>query len=131
MTDPLPGVLGEIEQAAGHGPALALAGSLGGTLIYIPVDQERMWAHLRRVFHHLPTVWSDLAASNLDRLAAELVRARGGESVYVPQARPHLGCHLARHGHSAASIARIMGVSHRTALRYRRAIKNCRGGTNV
>ena len=107
-SDPaLPGVLADIERAAGRGAALQMALTFGGTEIHIPkVD------HLhRRPGHPLITT---LNLADAEAVAA----AVGGGAVYIPFARRAVARYLHMLNWSHGAIARHLGISRTAVRRY-------------
>ena len=105
---PLPGVLAEIADVAGHEAAIKMALEWGGREIHIPKP-----AHLKgRTTHRLVVLLGPEAAS---AVAARV----GGGSTYIPRARRACAAFLAR-DHSPGEIARRLGTSRKVIRRYNR-----------
>ncbi len=105
----LPGVLGEIEAAAGRDAALTVALKLGGQVMHVPAP-DYLLAHPD---HPLART---LGAETASKAAARLA----GGQVYVPRARRALVPHLAEAGHGSKEIARRLGCSARAVRNYLR-----------
>ncbi len=110
MAAPLPGVLAEIAEVAGYAAALEVALAHGGEdAFHIP--RPEYLAHERG--HPL------VALLGLEAARA-VARRCGGGPVYIPRARRALVAYLADQGRTTAEIAVRLGLSRRTARRYRR-----------
>ena len=105
---PLPGVLAEIAEVAGRAAALQIALAHGGEDAF----------HIPRPEHLGP----DHPLTSLVGAEAARVIARrcGGGPVYIPRASRALAPWLAGQGLTTAEIAARLGLSRRTARRYRR-----------
>lgn len=107
---PLPGVLAEIAEVAGHEAAVKVALEWGGRDVHIPKP-----GHLkRRPTHHLVVLLGSRAAS------AVAVRVGGG-STYIPRARRACAAHLVASGLSIAETASRLAISSSAARRYARS----------
>ena len=109
---PLPGVLAEIEDAAGIDAALALARAYGGQTVYVPArPKPEHWL--------VDTVGLEAAGKICD-----LYRVRdGGARLLIPLARPSLLAAALARGASARDAAAAVGVHERTAFRMRRRMR--------
>ena len=106
---PLPGVLAEIAEVAGHDAAVALSLAYGGDWLHVPGP-----AYLAAHPEHRLIAW-------LGADAAALVATRmAGGSVYVPIARCACARHLARQGVPVRTIADRLRTSTKTIRRYLR-----------
>ena len=103
----LPGVLGEIEAAAGREAALTVALKLGGQVMHVPAPDYL----LERPDH-------PLARALGTETAAQVAARLSGGQVYVPRARRALAVHLAGTGLAPPEIAATLGVAVQSARRY-------------
>ena len=104
----LPGVLADIERAAGRGAALRMALAFGGREIHVPKPN-----HLWRSPGHpliMELGWED---------AQTVSGALGGGAVYIPYARRAVAGYL-RHAlnWSLGDVARHLGISRTAVRRY-------------
>ena len=103
---PLPGILAEIEEIAGRDAAIALALALGGESLYVPRPNNVCPGHR--------------LVDAVGVAAARAIAAHHqGETIDVPLARRALARHLAETGARPSEIARRLGISIKTARRYR------------
>ena len=112
MAAPLPGALAEIAEAAGREAALEIALAHGGEDAFHIPRPERL---ARDRAHPLIALVGRTAA-------LAIARRCGGGPVYIPRARLALVAHLAQQGLTTAEIAGRLGLSRRTARRYRRGV---------
>ncbi len=105
---PLPGVLAEIEQAAGREAAINLALERGGSELYFPSAR-----HLGARPDH-PLV---LTLGSKDAALAVAGRL-GGNLIYIPAARRACAAYLASGGLTIPEIAGRLGISRNAARRY-------------
>ena len=118
MSEPLPGILAEIEAVAGRDAALMLSWRRWGRRVYI--HDARIADGRRRPGRPpgvtAPEPWSALVG---DVAAHKIVAHFGGDTLYVPRAIFALVPWLRRHhGMSVADICRDLGVTRRTVLRH-------------
>ena len=106
----LPGILGEIAEAAGLQTAIGLALAWGGRDVHIPQP-----GHIEQHPDHPLAVL--LAAEGTAAAVAELL---GGNKVYFPRARRACARHLANAGAGAGEIADRLGITRSAARRYTR-----------
>ena len=105
---PLPGVLEEFAAAAGRAAACAVALAHGG---------DDGWSVPRDLRGPAGRALAELTG---ETAARALALAFGGQDVSVPLARRALVVHLSEAGMTTTAIARRLGVTRRTARRYRR-----------
>jgi hypothetical protein len=94
--EPLPAMLGSIEDAAGYEVAIKIAMTYGGGYLRLPV-------------HPAGTALAKLVGEEAARLVAAI---RPGEEVYIPLAKPACARYLAAKGESLAEIRRVLKASH-------------------
>jgi transposase-like protein len=128
----LPGLLGEIAEAAGISAALAMAERVGGTRVNIPARaRDDHWlveivgrSAADKICDHFRTLSAELRESG----ARHIVIPRGSTSP-MAKVRRKLICEL-ESGASAREAARRVGVSERTAFRMRARLKIIKASSN-